>query len=123
MTELLLSTSSSSCMPYMSLQSYGAFFGLKQVVLVQRDFSVANHFSNRHERSLWEQDRSFPDDIIKERCLCTRALGHLGSSSWPLVFDPYRQFELYLRALNKSQKVDSEREGAHLLGYKQWLEN
>lgn len=95
-------------------QTYGTYAGQKQVVRVQKDFSMATHFSDREERSLWEQESSFPDETIMERCLCTRALGNLDSSPWPVVFDPYHQFEAYLRALSKYQMEKSMGEGAHL---------
>ena len=76
------------------------------MVKVQKDFSLAYHFSDQDERYLWEQESSFPDSTIMDRTLCARIFNQSISSAWPLIFDPYRQFESYLRALTIQEEVN-----------------
>ena len=78
------------------------------MVMVQKDFSLAYHFSDEKERYLWQQESSFPDDTILDRSLCARIFNQCMSPTWPLIFDPYRQFESYLRALNMQQRNSLE---------------
>ena len=68
------------------------------MVRIQKDFSLASHLSEKEERSSWNQENTFPDDSILDRYLASRAFCTLGTSSWPLVFDPYDKLEKYLKA-------------------------
>jgi len=92
------------------IQSHGSYSGQKCVVKVQNDFSLAYHFSGQDERYLWEQESSFPDSTIMDRTLCARIFNQCISSAWPLIFDPYRQFESYLQTLT-SQQESNKAEG------------
>ena len=67
------------------------------MVRIQKDFSLADCLSEKEERSVWNQESTFPDESILDRYLSSRALCSLGSVAWPLVFDPYDQLEKYLR--------------------------
>ena len=100
-------------MLYISLKISGEISEQKQVIPVQKDFSMANEFSDKQERYLWEQESSFPDVSAMERCLCARALGQSDPTLWPVVFDPYHQFEAYVRALSRSQGDNSEEGGVY----------
>lgn len=64
---------------------------------MQKDFSLAAFLSEKEERSMWNQESTFPDESILDRYLSSRALCVLGTAAWPLVFDPYDQLEKYLR--------------------------
>ncbi len=96
------------------MQGYKVHGGQQQVVRIQKDFTVAAHFSEKAERSLWEQESTFPDQILLDRCLCTRFYCRAGSCSWPLVFDQYSQFKGYLEALEKQSITASQLESTRL---------
>lgn len=97
------------------LKGHGA--GQRQVVRIQKDFSLTTHLSDKEERSIWQQESAFPDGSIMERCLSSRAFCSFSTTSWPLLFDPYAQFEAYLRMLqvlcltNRSQSSSSSESG------------
>lgn len=74
------------------------------MVRIQKDFSLASHLSEKEERSTWNQENTFPDDSILDRYLASRAFCNLGTTSWPLVFDPYDQLEKYLKASKSEYK-------------------
>lgn len=84
------------------------------MVKVQKEFSLTYHLSNENERYQWEQENSFPDATILDRSLCARVFSEYTSSGWPLVFDPYRQFDGYVRAFNLSQKNQAKSKFAAL---------
>lgn len=71
-------------------------------VRIQKDFSVSSILSTKEERSLWQQQSVFPDQITMDRCLAARACcKHGSSSSWPVIFDPNSHFERYFVALEE----------------------
>ena len=87
---------------HQGLQSSQPHHGLssqQQVVRIQKDFSSQNVLSSKDERAHWQQESIFPDHTTLERCLAARACCNHGTSHWPLIFDPNRQFQRYLEAL------------------------
>ena len=119
-----LNTSSSS--------SHG-YHNQKPILTVQKDFSVQELFSSQSERSEWQQQATFPCTCTLEKSLGVRACLEHSSSQWPLVFDPLRLFQGYIRAvhLNRNREPaslpkDSAEEGRELVVLKMsdanWLE-
>ncbi len=85
---------------------------------IQKNVSLASYLSGKDELSTWQQESTFPDETILERCLSSRAFCTFGSSSWPLVFDPYNQFETYLRALERSEMKSRKGNNTHIFALK-----
>ena len=94
------------------MQGYQVHAGQQQVVRIQKDFSVAAHLSEKAERAVWEPEDVFPDQALLDRCLSIRHYSRAGSSSWPLIFDPFSQFKSYLTAL-EGQSNTAEGMQAH----------
>ena len=78
-------------------------------VRIQKDFSVSSILSTKEERSLWQQQSVFPDQITMDRCLAARACCQHGSaSSWPVIFDPNSHFERYFIALEDGRDEEKK---------------
>ena len=74
------------------------------MVQVEKDFSLSDYLSDKAEQTKWLLEGTFQDGTIMDRCLSSRAVCTFSSALWPIVFDPFNQFEAYLRALEKSKE-------------------
>ena len=115
-----------------SSSSHG-YHSQKPILTVQKDFSVQELFSSQFERSGWQQQATFPCTSTLERSLGVRACLEYSSSHWPLVFDPLRLFQGYIKAIQPNENSeptslsrDPAQEGSELVVLRvsdaNWLE-